>query len=185
MVWLRCRRSRLGVDDDVGDPRHGAPHTLLDRARLGVRLREGRLAADGQREEGNDPLVRSDETELPWRRARLVAYRALDRRLVNRDLFARRHLLERLEMRPHVPDLRKCGEDRSFDVLRDPVGLLEAQVTGELEMERDLETATDLEHDEIVNLAYLGNAECGSQRPLPQLDLVRPRLDVDDDVRIG
>ena len=58
------RLSRLGVHHDVGDSRHGLAHALLDRARPRVGLGEGRLAAEPEREEGDEAVVGPHEAKL-------------------------------------------------------------------------------------------------------------------------
>ena len=63
--------------------------------------------------------------------------------------------------------------------------VLERQVAGQLQVERDFGPAADVEDGDVVHLAYLRHAERGGVRALPDRGLVLLRLDVDDDVAPG
>ena len=52
-------------------------------------------------------------------------------------------------------------------------------------MQRHLDAPVDLEHGEVVDLAYLRNCERGGQHSLANLSLGATGLDVHDDVRVG
>ena len=176
---------RLRVHDDVGDLGNGAPHPLLDRARTAMSVGERALAAEGEREEGDDPVVRSHEAHLARWGTGLGLDGLRDRRLVDDDLLAGRDLGERLEVRLDVRRLGNGREDLPFDELRDLVRLDERQVAGELQVQRDLDPVADLEHGQVVQLAHARDPERRRERALPDLAPGSARLDVDDDVGVG
>ena len=88
-------------------------------------------------------------------------------------------------MRAHVLHLGHGIQDRALDLLPDPVRSVEVEVARELQVERDLDPAVDVEHREVVDLAHVGDAERGRERPLADAPLIAAGLDVDDDVDVG
>ena len=133
----------------------------------------------------DDAVVRPHEAELARRRARLLADDALDGVRVDLDLARGRGLGQRLEVRAHVRDLGHRGEDRALDLLGHVVRLVEREVAGELEVQRDLDAPVDVQHGEVVELPHARDAERGRERALAEAGIGVARLDVDDDVRLG
>jgi class 3 adenylate cyclase/tetratricopeptide (TPR) repeat protein len=172
------------VDDDVRDAGHGAPHALLERARPLVRVRERLAPAEADGEEGDDAVVRAHEPELARQRPGLLANRGFDGAFVDLDLFAGRRLGERLEMRPHDIGLGHGGGDLPLDALGDGVGAIEAQVAGELQVQRHLRPAVDLEDGKVVDLPYLRDLQGSGEGTVPHGRLRAPGLHVNDDVRL-
>ena len=76
---------------------------------------------------------------------------------------------------------RDRDADRSLDLLGDVVRLLERQVAGQLQVQRDLGAAVDREHVDVVHLAHARDAERGGLRAVADARRLL-RLDVDDDV---
>src|SRR5262249_5514613 len=128
---------RLRVHDDVRDLRPLAPDELLDPAR--VRMGGGkRVGTQPQREVGDEALVRVDEPQPRRIDAELGEKDAADGRRVAGDFGAGGLLAERLEMRLYRRPLGNRLLDRALDLLGDGVRLLQREVAGELEMEREL-----------------------------------------------
>ena len=159
------------------------PDELLDPARVGVRGRE-RAGAEPQRQVGDEPLVGVDEAQLRGIDAELGAHDAAHGRGVAGDLVARGFLAERLEMRLHRRHLRHRQLDRPLDLLGDRVRLLEREVAGKLEVERELGAAVDRDDRDVVHLAHARHVERRSVRALAHGGVCLRRLDVDDDVRL-
>ena len=73
-------------------------------------------------------------------------------------------------------------DDRPLDLLRDPVRLVERELAGQLEVERDVEAVGQLDHREVVDLPDARDRHGGLAHPLAQGRLHPRGLDVDDDV---
>src|SRR5205823_14166408 len=96
-----------------------------------------------EREVGDEPLVGLEEAKLVRLAPGLLANDARDGRPVARDLVGARSARlagfgERLEVRLHGLDLRHGLADGTLDLLRDLVRLLEREIAGQLEMQREL-----------------------------------------------
>ena len=111
---------------------------------------------------------------------------ALDgRRAVCLDLARFAHLGERLEVRLDTRDLRHRGADRRLELLGDRMRLLERQFARQLDVQRELGAAVDVDEREVVHLAHLPHGERGRVRTLAQVGGSCERLDVHDDVASG
>ena len=62
--------------------------------------------------------------------------------------------------------------------------VVERQVAGELQVERQLGAAVGAQHGQVVDLPHLGHAQGGGEGPFTERALVALRLDVDDDVAL-
>ena len=171
---------------DVGD-RPGRPRERAPRPRSRGRERSARddSPRDAEREERDQALVGSHEAKLPRRRPGLLAHDPLDGRGVDVDLMRRRGLRERLEVRAHVLDLGTAARMARSTSSAMLVRLLELEVARELQVQRDLDAPVHVEHREVVDLANVGDAERGRERPLADAALAAARLHVDDDVDVG
>ncbi len=85
----------------------------------------------------------------------------------------------------HGVDLRHRGADRTLDLLRDRVRLLERQVPGQLQVQRELRVTADVDDGQVVDLPHARDGERGRVGALPDRRLVSERLDVHDDVGLG
>ena len=101
------------------------------------------------------------------------------------DELACSHLGERLEVGLHRGDLGDGVDDRPLDLFGNLVGLVERQVAGQLQMEGELDVASERDDAEVVDLADPRDGHRGCERAVSQRDLVGSRLDVDDDVAAG
>ena len=72
-------------------------------------------------------------------------------------------LRERLEVRLHAGDLGHGGADRRLEVLGDRVRLLEREVAGKLDVQRELGVPVDLDERQVVHLAH-----ARARRPRPR-----------------
>ena len=161
---------------------------LLDLARPGVRIGEAALGFQPERQVRDEPLGRVQEAKL----ARLVSGDLADDaeddvafgRVVGHAT-AFTCLGERFEMRLHGVDLRHGGGDRLLDLIRHLVRLLQPQLAGQLEVQRDLRPAADVQHADVVDLAHARDSERGGVCTVADGGLVLLRLDVDDDVTAG
>ena len=124
------------MHDHVGDVGSGAAQPLLDLARPGMRFGERRGRVEPQREEGDDALLRPQQPQLAQRATGGSLGSRLD--LGCLDELACTCLREWLEVGLHRGDLPDGADDRTLDLLRDLVRLVERQVAGQLQMERDL-----------------------------------------------
>ena len=154
---------------------------LLDLARARVRLVEPALRVETEGEERDETAVGAQHAQLARFLAGDLADDPLDIGAVDCDLPAGRRLCERLEMGLHRVHLGDRGADRALHPLRDRVRLLERQVAGQLEVERDLGPSVHLDEREVVDLAHARHGERCGVRALAHV-LVVERLDVDDDV---
>src|SRR5262245_26294716 len=171
--------SRLGVHDDVGDLGALPPDQLLDPARIRV-CGGQRVRAEPQRQVGDEPLVRVDETELRRLDAELGTDDPAHGRGVAGHLGSGRLFAEGLEMRLYRRHLGNCPLDRPLDLLGDCVCLLERQPAGKLEMERELGAAVDREDRDVMHLPDARDVERGGVGPLAHIGVGRTcRLDVD------
>ena len=86
-------------------------------------------------------------------------------------------------MRPHRRHLGRRPLDRALDLLGDRVRLLEGEIAGQLQMERELGSAVDRDDGDVVHLADARNVERRGVRALAHVGVGgADRLDVDDDV---
>ena len=69
-------------------------------------------------------------------------------------------------MRLHGRDLRHGFGDRLLDLARDRVRVLEREVCGQLQVQRDLGAGIGSEHREIVDLPHLRHALRRGKRAL-------------------
>ena len=129
------------------------------------------------------PFLRPEKPQLAQGTTGGALGRGLD--LGCLDELARSHLGERLEVGLHRGDLGDGVDDRPLDLLRDLVGLVERQVAGELQMERQLDVTSERDDAEIMDLADPRDGHRGCERAVPERNLVGSRLDVDDDVAAG
>ena len=147
------------MDYHVGNIRPFVTDPLLDLARPCVGVREAARALEAKSQEGDETVVRAEETERARRGSgRLLDDAAHDRFVRRLHLASLLCLRERLEMRLHTGDLRHGGADRRLELLGDVVRLLERQVTGELHVERELLAAVDVDEREVVHLTHTRHA---------------------------
>ena len=138
-----------------------------------------------ERQVGEQPVVGAQEAQLARRLAGLLAHDPLDEVAVAVDALALGGLGQRLEVRLHRVHLRHRLDDRALDLGGDLVRVLERQLAGELEVERDLGRVADPHDAQVVDLAHARDPLRRGERPLAQGRLVLLRLDVDDDVAVG
>ena len=91
---------------------------------------------------------------------------------------------QRLEVCPHESPRQRLL-NRMLDLARDSVGFLEGRVARQLQVERDLRAAVDLQHADVVDLAHAPHLHRGGVGELARDRVLLGRLDVDDDVRLG
>ena len=84
-------------------------------------------------------------------------------------------------MRLHRADLGRRAVDRLLDLLRDPVGVRELEVAGQLEVDGGLDPVLRVDERQVVELAHVRHAHRGRAYALAELGC-RGGLDVDDDV---
>ena len=123
---------------------------------------------------------RSSRGALPGR----LAHDPLDRGRVERLLLPGRRLGERLEVRLHRVDLGRRGADRLLDLLGHLVRGLERHLARQLEVQRQLEAAGDVDERKVVDLAHARHRQRRRVRALADARVLE-RLDVDDDVTAG
>src|SRR5581483_2296075 len=112
-----------------------------------MRVGERRPPGQVQRQIGDEPFVRVEESQLDGIGAGDVANDARHGRAVVGDLVRAGPrtgdlLRQRLQVRLDGGDLRDRGADRELDLLGDLMGLVEREVAGELDVERDLGSAS-------------------------------------------
>ena len=139
------------------------------------------LAVEAESEERDEADVGAQEAQLARRPARRLAHDPLDRGRVDALLARLRRLGERLEVRLHRVDLGRRGEDRVLELLGDVVRLLERHLARQLEVQRELEPAADVDEREVVDLAHARHGQRGGVRALAHARILE-RLDVHDDV---
>src|SRR5262249_48654964 len=146
----RPRTLPLGLCVDVHLGNLGAllADPLLDRAGGGVRGLKLGVRVEGEGQERDETAVRLEEAQLARRSAGLVADDAQDRGLLALRRAGRRSMAfgdvrKWLEVRPDDCDLGDRGEDRGLNVLGGVVSVVEGELAGQLEVERDLRPAAD------------------------------------------
>ena len=184
-------RSRLGVDDDVGDLRALAPDPLLDlaRPRVGVRERHVPGRAPSVRNATSPPSVwrkRSSRGGVPVA-SRDDAPHGLAPPATS-SAVARRPARSSASGSRCVCTASTSGTPsriaRSTSV-GDLVRLLERQLAGQLQVERDAPCGRRRRATRgCGSPARRGTRERGRVGALAQRDLVGARLDVDDDVAL-
>ena len=118
--------------------------------RVSVGERRGRVEAE--RDERDDAFLRPEQPQLAQRATGSALGRGLD--LGCLDELAGSHLGERLEVGLHRGDLGDGVDDRPLDLLGDLVGLVERQVAGQLQVERELDVTSERDDAEVVDLAH-------------------------------
>src|SRR5207247_6508331 len=115
-----------------------ATDALLDRSLALFCLLEPGVRVEPERQERDETAVGAQEAQLARRRAGRILDDPLDVARVDGDLATGRRLRQRLEMGLHRIDLRDGRGDRALHLLRDLVRLLEREIAGKLEVEREL-----------------------------------------------
>ena len=105
----------------------------------------------------DEPVIGVEEPQRRRLLARRLAHDAGDDVVVVGDLLlagtgARSFFGQRLEMRLHGVDLRHRLADRTLDLLRDLVRVVERQIARQLDVERQLGAAADCEDAHVVHL---------------------------------
>src|SRR5262249_32374385 len=151
-------------------------------ARLRVRVGERRRPVERQRQERDQAGVGAEEPQLPRLGAGQRAYdQPYDLGAVRADLAPLGGGAERLPGRLDARDLGDGRPDRRLELLRHLVRLVERQGARELDVQRKLLAAVDVDERDVVHLANRGNRDRRRVRALAQIAHV-DRLDVDYDV---
>src|SRR5947207_1304010 len=157
--------SRFRVDDHVGHVRARAADSLLDLARAGVGVRKRRARVQAERDVDEQSVTRLQETELTWLGSSRLAYEAHDGIRIDVVRLSPACLLgEWLQVRLHGVHLGDVLDDGALDLRRRLVRVLERQMAWQLQMERHLRSAADVEDAHVVHFAHLRNAERGAVR---------------------
>ena len=161
--------SRLGVDDDLGDLGQLASDSLLDRARLRVRVGERRRRVEAERQVGDDAFGVRRKRSSRGGPAGLALDEALDPPSASRSISGLPPGLgERLRCVWTASTSGTAAHDRALDLLGDLVRLVERQVAGKLEVEEtSARSATQDAH--VVHLAHARARRAPRVRALRQL----------------
>src|SRR5947209_509735 len=179
--------ARLGVDEHLGDRRMLGPHALLDLARDRVSGLEVARRVECERQVGDEALrglaefepERVASAQLPYD-PRHVGALCRHRCAVRRRSLARG--AQRLDVRVDDVYVRHGAGDRALHLACHRVRIAEVHLRRQLQVQRELRSAVDVQHADVVHLAHPARSHRGGRHLLAQRRGGGARLDVDDDV---